>query len=325
MKNFFSIIIIFAVLLVGGGVLYLKKQAEEQRVQLAEDLASVRRSFAHKARSAANEEDDRYVSAMKGALKSYEEDLKRTVYDEQPEARDPEKYKKMVDEKFEKGEMDEARRKSMLEGYEIVKDAYDTLMAGNWRPVLTAKGKADTRLDIYTLRQIADDEGRPVLEGKFFFWGIEDSTQVSWGDLTLRLWKKEMEMVKEGRKKVEKEVEKVLGRAEGEAQPRLIIQRPGKYVDDFPSFVSVGRIWLPVLPHEAVMADLEYIYTTRVQGGGEVESVLAWEKLDIPRGWKLGEGQDWDADEIEATEDEIAGKDPEEAAEGEAAAAAAEK
>jgi hypothetical protein len=314
MRNFFSIIVIFAVLLVGGGYVYMQKQEEERRVKRIENLSSVRRAFASKARDAANQEDDEaYVRQIKAALTSLEDDLKRTVYKDEPEARDARAYEKKVDEKFKEGELDEARRKSMLEGYEIVKDAYATLQSGNWRPILTKKGANDTRLDIYTMNRTTDDEGRPILEAKFFFWGIEDSTQVSWGPMTMRLWKKEMEKVKEGRKMVEKEVEKVLGRAEGESQPRIIIQRPSKYIDDFPSFVSVGSLWFPVLPTDAVYVDLEYVYSTRAGGGGgDIESVLKWEKLEIPRGWKLKEGQEWEADEIEATEDEIAGRSAEE-------------
>ena len=313
MRNFFSIIVIFGVLLVGGGFVYLRHQGEQTRQKIAEDLSSVRRSFAHRARTAANEDDNEvYLRSIKAALSAYDDELKRTVYDKHPDARDLDAYKAKVEERFEEGQLDEARRKSMLEGYDIVYNAYKTLMAGDWNPVITAKGTGDTRIDVYTLKRTVDADGRPLLEGKFLFWGIEDSTQVSWGDLSIRLWKKEMEEVKEGRKKVMKEVDKVLGSAEGEAQPHIIIQKPHHYIADFPSFVSVGSLWLPVLPAEALAADIEYSYRTRAGGsGGEVESKLRWERLTLERSWKLGEGQMWDADEVEATEDEIAGREPE--------------
>ena len=48
-----------------------------------------------------------------------------------------------------------------------------------------------------------DDEGNPILEGKFFFSGIEDTTHMTWGQLALRYWGKAVEPVKEGRKTVE--------------------------------------------------------------------------------------------------------------------------
>ena len=45
--------------------------------------------------------------------------------------------------------------------------------------------------------------------------------------------------------------------------------------------------------------------------GSETNRALKWEKHKIPDAWKLGEGQAWDADVVEATEDEIAGRAPE--------------
>ena len=159
----------------------------------------------------------------------------------------------------------------------------------------------------------AEYQNQPILEGKFFFWGIEDSTDVRWGQLSTRIWTTEMGKVKENGKMVEKEVEKVLGKTEGEAQPHIIIQTPHRYIDEFPSFVSIGYVWLSrPLPYEAKYIDIEYTYTTKTAGGGEVASALKWEKMLIPATWKLKEGQTWDADVVEATEEEIAGKNPDE-------------
>lgn len=315
MRNFFSIIIIFAVLLVGGGWVYMRQADQKTKEKLADDLSSARRTFAQKARSAATENDtDAYLRSMRVALETYKEELKKHVYGGHEQLRDPEAYKKTVDQKFEKKEIDEAKRKSMLEGYELVKDAYDTLMAGNWRPVLSQKGSADTRLDLYTLKTISDQDGKPILEGKFFFWGIEDTTNVRWGNLSTRIWTTEMGKVKEGGKMVEKEVEKVLGKTEGDSQPHIIIQTPARYVDEFPAYVSVGYLWLTrPLPADAKYIDIDYQYSTKVSGGGEVLSTLKWEKMEIPADWKLKPGQVWDADVVEATEDEIAGKDAAEA------------
>lgn len=315
MRNFFSIIIIFGFLVVAGAWVWKTKSDESTRQKIAEEISNSRRTFGQLARTAVNEsENDRYLRAIKTSLASYKEDLQKRVYKDHPKAKDPEAYKKQVEEKFKKGELDEAQRKSMLEGYEIVKEAYDILMAGNWSPVLTSKGSGDTRLDIYTMKKINDNDGQPVLEGKFFFWGIEESTVASWSGMNFRLWKMEQEEVKEGGKKVMKDVEKVLGRSEGESQPHILIQNPQRYIEDFPSFVSVGMVWFPVFPREAQLTDIEYIYRTRMPGSGEINSALRWEKFKVPEAWKLAEGQVWNADVVEATEDEIAGK-PENAAE----------
>jgi hypothetical protein len=309
MQRFFSVIIIFAILFVGGGYLFMKKSEEEAKVKLADDLASARRSFADRARSAALEQDDKdYARSIQASIKGYDEELKKRVYNKKPEWRDPAAYEKDVEERFKKGELQEAQRKSMLEGYNLVKGSYDTIMAANWKPVLTAVGQGDIRLDIYELKRAKDDEGNPVLEGRFFFWGLEDNTRVTWGQLAMRFWTTEMQQVKEGKKMVEKEVEKVLGRAEGDATPRIIIPSPGKYIEEYPSNVQPGFIWLPVMPREAKFVDIEYSFTAK-KGGGSYDVALKWEKLPIPAQWKLGEGEVWEADVIEATEEEIAGKD----------------
>ena len=312
MQRFFSMIIIFGILVVGGGYLYTQKSGEEAKQDVMDKRSEARRTFADKARAAAREEDNAsYERGIQAAIKSYDEELKKRVYAKRDEMRDPAAYEKEVDRQFKEGLIKEVQHKSMIEGYKMVREAYDTLMAANWRPVLTAKGNGETRLDIYEMRRTRDDEGNPILEGKFFFWGIEDTTHMTWGQLGLRYWGKAVEPVKEGRRTVEKEVEKVLGKAEGDAQPTIFIQNPGKYVADFPSYVAIGTIWLPVMPREAFAVDIEYSYTAKI-GGANVDSALSWEKFPLPSSWQLKEGEVWDADVIEATEDEIAGRDPNE-------------
>ncbi len=309
MQRFFSMIIIFGILVVGGGYLYMQKSGEEAKQEVMDKRAEARRTFADKARAAAREDDNGdYVRAISASIKSYDEELKKRVYAKREELRDPAGYEKEVDKQFKDGAIKEVQHKSMLEGYKMVREAYDTLMAASWKPILSAKGGGETRLDIYEMHRGRDDEGNPILEGKFFFWGIEDTTHMTWGQLALRYWGKSTEQVKEGRKMVEQEVEKVLGKAEGDAQPTVFIQNPNKYVADFPSYVAIGYIWFPVMPREAFAVDIEYSYTAKI-GGANVDSDLKWEKLPIPAAWQLKEGEVWDADVIEATEDEIAGRD----------------
>jgi hypothetical protein len=310
MQRFFSMIIIFAILVVGGGYLYTQKSGEEAKQEIMDKRAEARRTFADKARAAAREEDNgTYARAMQAAIKSYDEELKKRVYAKRDEMRDPSAYEKEVDKQFKEGLIKEVQHKSMLEGYKMVREYYDVVMAANWTPVLTAKGMGETRIDIFDMHRTRDDEGNPILEGKFFFWGIEDTTHMTWGQLSLRYWGKVVEPVKEGRKTVEKEVEKVLGKAEGDAQPTIFVQNPGKYIPDFPSYVAIGTIWFPVMPREAFAVDIEYSYTAKI-GGANVDSALKWEKFAIPASWQLKEGEVWDADTIEATEDEIAGRNP---------------
>lgn len=309
MGRFFSIFIIFAILIGGGVYLYGEKSRQEAEARIEERLADARRNFADKARAAVSEDDEEYLDSIQRALKAYDEQLKKSVYDDKPEWRDPEAFEKRVEKQFEEKKLNEAQRKSMLEGYEIVKDAYDKLMAASWKPLLTQKGEGDVRMDIYDFARIRDDQGNNVLEFKVFFWGIEDNTRVNWGNIALRYWVKRTKEVKKGRRKVEEEVEEVLGKADGDATPRFILQDPAKYIAEFPSYVSVGRIWLPVMPRESHAVDIEYSFVAK-KGGGAYESYMKWDKLPIPSRWQLEEGATWEADVVEATEEEIKGVEP---------------
>ena len=113
MSRFFSIIIIFAILVVGGGYLWMQKSEQEAKARIADSLVDARRSFADKARAAADEDDDDdYLRSMKAALKSYDAELK-SVYKDKPTWRDPEAFKKRVEAEFKEGKLNEAQRKSM--------------------------------------------------------------------------------------------------------------------------------------------------------------------------------------------------------------------
>ena len=307
-----TFLIIVGIIVGGGGYLWQQYTDQEARAKLKVAMADARRNFASVARAAVKEQDDdEFRRQILKALDNYQDELKKGVFSERPEWRDPEFFKKEVERQFAEGKMPEASRKSRLEAYEIVQEAYETLKKGRWKSILTQAGAGDTRLDIYEMRRVRDNEGNPLLEGRFFFWGIEDARRTDWRQLNLRYWHTVEKKVRRGRKRVEEEVEEVLGRAEGDARPRIIIDKPHEYISEFPSYVSVGYIWLPVMPRQASKVDVAYSYAPR-KGGSSFDAELKWKKLPIPPRWQLQEGEDWDADVVEATKEEIAGKDEEE-------------
>ena len=139
-----------------------QKSGEEAKQDVMDKRSEARRTFADKARAAAREEDNsNYHRGIQAAIKSYDDELKKRVYAKRDELRDPAGYEKEVDKQFKEGTIKEVQHKSMLEGYKMVREAYDVLMAANWNPVLTAKGQGETRLDIYEMRRTRDDEGNP--------------------------------------------------------------------------------------------------------------------------------------------------------------------
>ena len=301
-----AVVIILAMIVFGGGFLWQQASLQESEKQTNAALAESRRSFGELARAAVRADDEgEYKRQILGALNTYEDELKRGVYADRPDLRDPTQFTAMIARQFEKGKLDEGRRKNALEAYGIVAEAYDVLKKGRWKSILNQAAPDGTRLDIYEMRRIRDSEGNPLLEARFFFWGIDDGARVSWGTLDLKYWRTVEKLVRRGRRKVVEDVEEVLGRASGDARPHIIIQKPQSFIAEFPSYVSVGYLWLPVMPRDAEKVDITYGYAARA--GGEVQ--LKWTKLPIPERWQLKEGEDWDADVVEATPEEIAGND----------------
>jgi len=311
-----TILIILVVALAGGGLLYQRHMAQVTEQEIEEGLREARRTFEDKAASIVTEDTEAYLSRIATALTAYEQELDR-VYEGYEDRRDPNAYAAEVKKQLEEGQIEEASASSMLEAFDLVKDAYDTLMQGNWTPVLTATGPGNIRIDIYDFDRTEDMDGNPLLEGKAFFWGVQENTRISWGQLRLEYWytappDPEMKRIlrKQG-KPVDAEVLQVLGRAEGDATPYIFLQSLDDYIPTFPAFVSVGIIRLPAMPRDAEKVDIEYGFTAR-KGGDAFDVMAAWEQLDIPPAWTLGESDVWAADEIEATRDEILGIDPNE-------------
>ncbi|MEM7677388.1 MAG: hypothetical protein AAF449_15420, partial [Myxococcota bacterium] len=296
--------IITAIVVVGGGYLWTQYTDQQARAELQLATADARRNFAELARAAVKEEQyEEFRRQILSALGTYEEELTHRVYAQKPEWRNVDYFRNEVERRFFDGKLPEARRKSMLEAFEIVNSAHQALKKGQWKPILT-QSAADTRLEIYDMRRVRDEDGNPLLEGRFFFWGIEDSTRVNWGQVSLRYWHS---VEKKGRRGVST-AEEVLGRVEGDARPRVIIQRPHEYISEFPSYVSVGYLRLPVMPRQAQKFDLSFSYVVK-KGGGSSDAELSWKKLPIPARWQLQEGEVWEADVVEASQDEIAGTD----------------
>jgi len=310
-----SILLILVVALVGGGLLWQRHRTQVAQQEIEEGIRKARRTFEDKAASIVGEDDETYLRRIREALRAYEQELD-DVFEGREDWRNPDAYAEQVNAQLEEGQIKEASASSMLEAFDMVKETHDTLLEGTWEPVLTYVGPGDIRLDIYDFDRTQDLEGNPVLEGKALFWGIQENTRVSWGQLRLEYWytaepDREMKRMLRRQGKPTDMVEQVLGKAEGDATPYIFLQALDDYIRTFPSYVSVGRIRLPAMPQDAEKVDFEYGFTAR-KGGGSYDVIASWEKLEVPDGWKLGENEVWAADEVEATRDEILGLEDEE-------------
>ena len=305
MGRWVTLAIIAGTLLLGMGYLWQQRTDQLAREKLAAALADARRTFKERAGEALEEDDEaQYRRQVFRALRAYEDGLLDKVYADRPEWRDPDSYRERLIEQLNERNVPRSKRPRKLEGFEVVKAAYDVLKAGRWKSVLTQVGAGNNRLDIYDVRRVVDDAGRPTLEGRFFFWGLDRSARVNWGQLSLRYW----HQVEKRARRSRREVAQVLGRVEGDAAPRVFINNPNEYIAEFPSYVAVGYFWWPVMPREAAHVDIALGY--KVKKAGTTHDVeLRWTKLPIPSPWQLDEGQPWEADVVQATADELAGKD----------------
>lgn len=308
MKRFIPFLLV-AIGLLGLGVpWYLRSQDAKAQAAIEDGLRDLRRDFREAVGPSLRTEDVKaYRRGVQAALKDYESKLKK-VYAKRPEWRDTEAYETRIKHLESDGEIPESAANSRLEAYGVVKKAYARLQKGDWQSELTqASPAAEVRLDAYDFRQINAPDGSPILEADFFLWGVQDTVRVSWKQVELRYWAKSDERVKKGRRSVTEEVEKVIGRAEGDATPRFIITSPNDYISEFPASVSVGQIWLPVMPAEASRVEITYSFMVRKETQ-ENEVVFKWDLDPVPASWKLSGDQVWKAETLEATDDEIRGQ-----------------
>ncbi|MGF1509599.1 MAG: hypothetical protein ACFB9M_08880 [Myxococcota bacterium] len=309
----FRTLLVIMVVAAASGYYYYTRYAENQaREALSEALERRRATFAEQAAAIVGEPTEDYARQIKDALRSYDGDLD-ALYAEHPEWLEDDAFERHVEEAFAKGEIKATQKTSMLEGYAMVKEAYEVLRSGDWEPVLSrVTENGNVRVDIYDIRRIREGTASPMLEAKMFLWGIEDETRVSWGRLEMQYWTmgeptrlQKKQMRRTGQMK--DEVEIVLGRAEGSASPYVIIQAPQKYVSAFPSYVAVATLRIPVMPSQAHAVDVNYDFTANDRGRS-IQASFAWRKVPVRADWQLRTGEAWDADVVEATEEEIAGK-----------------
>ena len=318
MQGIISVLMILALILGGGAYLYSQRADQIARQEVQANLHEAHAVFADKARAAlVRENPEDYLAEMKAALRSYKQDLETVVYASRPDWFDVEAQKKLTNQSLDRGEVTESRHRGMMEGYEFVRAAYDTLMTVGWQPDLTLQGRGDTRLDIYQFKRIRGPDGSPLLEARFFLWGIEPLTPLSFGQVVLEYWQEDKPDPQTRRRRRREgrdpnaPVWRLMGQAEGDARPHILIKEPQKRIAQFPSFVAIGSLWFPQIPRDAKVMDLRYDYSIR-RNGQSHHSVLSWKKMPIPPKWQLSEGEQWMAEEIEATEEELIGFDPDE-------------
>jgi hypothetical protein len=301
MKRFAGIGVIALSLLVAGTYYWKKRQDDELRQDLEARRAAAQEDFSKSVRNALARTDDAgSLNGLREAIEVYQAALSEDIFRGHDEFREVDQYRQRVDEQASKKSLTEERKAKLLEGFEMVKQAYDTLVADKWSPALVQRGLGPTRLDVYDVRR-EEVDGRPHLAARFFLWGVNPATQIHFGRQVWHYWTK---LDLDGK---ELEKPRVLGRAEGPAQPAVLIQNPQTYVREFPPAVAIGVLMFPLVPDKATAFDLEFMYELTMDGKTHPVA-LRWPDHEVPAGWALKEGEAWDAQVVEASDEEIAGE-----------------
>ena len=153
MKKFFSLFVIAGLAVVGLVVFYLNHHSEMKAKEFKEKLASTRQKYAEKSaglRSSGTPNE--YVRDQNELLKAYKADLEKLAKLDES-VLDVDHEKKKFAEADEKKPPSAEQKKLRDEYFTLAKTAYENLLSGAYRPVLTAFNNG-ARLDITSLKRV---------------------------------------------------------------------------------------------------------------------------------------------------------------------------
>jgi hypothetical protein len=216
------------------------------------------------------------------------------------------KYLDDLAERAGDGKLSADERAAYEASYRQVRDLWDLLRAGKYRPAMTGVD-GTLRLDFLEFAP-GTIEGQKAIQGRFVLWGAQrrraDEKTAGWGarpdanvgridvqaefkDVRLRLFDKD-------------------GRQIAEATFNLpagpYVPYPESKIEDFPPMAFIGGFAFPALPAEAERAEIETSVVTRTATGRDVEAHFRWTR-DVPADWRLPAGQAWDGAAVEERED----------------------
>ncbi len=247
------------------------------------------------------ESADSYRNSVQSVLKNYFDGLK-DLYSRYSRTPDPEMILKDMRAKTEEKKIDLTTLKRYEDSYHLIRPAFDLLQSGQYHFVHSVKS-GGLRLDFYKL-SLNEDNGFKKIRWDFILWGMVDLKKINFKTIHIDLWTKEMK--KTGNK--EEEIEKILGRMEGSANPEVILGNPNNYIIDFPPGAIIGAYSFPLIPPNIHKLDFQLILALRNPSGDYLDYEFNLPNIPVPPEWKISSDTDWNAQKIEATEEEIMGK-----------------
>ena len=86
---------------------------------------------------------------------------------------------------------------------------------------------------------------------------------------------------------------KIGGATSQGAAPAMLVEKPTNQIPQFPPMIQFGYYDFPKVPKIITHINLVFEFTLRTNSGSEIPIKFAFEKLEVPANWKLGDGQLW--------------------------------
>lgn len=297
MKNLVTFVIIIAALAAGGGFLIWQQQQQLDELAFQKKLAERRTLFARQAAITIQVPKERLDFDRRQLISDHIDGVE-ALYKEHPAQLKPDAFIKEREQKAKEGKKDKARVAEYRERYDFLKERFEVLKRG-YTPVLTGYQNG-MRFDIVEVKK-TDADGKQSLRLDVFVWGPVEQ-QLGFGGIEIQFVREIKETDARGREKVKK----VLAKVEGAGPPYIFHEDPHNWIPEWPPGVMVGYYQgLPLFPPDATKFSLKMDFTLRTSAGTPLPVELKWENVDVDPAWRAPEGTVFEAEVMEATEEEL--------------------
>lgn len=253
-------------------------------------LAALESDFLRKSKGLQLVGEEQYPREVGVALARYFRELEQLGRDF-PEHFDVERKRAEVEAKVAAGTMDEIQKAQRDERIDFTLELFDRMRAGQYRPLYSAVDNT-FRFDIYDIRP-AKVAGESRIQVSFIHWG-------AFGEVSYSLIEGKF-----GGAAAKQGAPIAIPKLVGEGQPPSLQIAPQRWVREFIPGVEIGYYDFPLMPATATDITLRFSFDIRTVGGSNVPVNLRFPPIPIPAAWKVGNEEQWAAQEQYATEDEL--------------------
>lgn len=289
MKSVMGWLVILGVIIGGAGFGLWQFNETTKKQNYALELAALKADFATQSVGLRLLEKNDYRKEIGIALTAYFSDLGKLAK-KYPGLLDIEREIKHGVTEFDRGRMTESQKIAREERIAITIDLFNRMRSGQYRPLYTQADKT-FRFDIYDISP-AKVSGENRIKMSYLHWG-------AFGPVSYNMIQGNFRAEQTKGKPVE------IPQIVGEGQPPNLQIDPEHWVTEFPPGMEIGYYDLPQFPRQASAIELSFMFGLRTVGGTSLPINIQFEEIAIPENWKVPEGQEWQAQERLASDDEL--------------------